>query len=101
MLVVVALAAAGIAAYVLASRRRRARRRPRAPAAEQVAETLGGHLDDLRSEPDPRRAVIAAYARLERALAASGLPRRPAETPEEYVARILDELEVVAARSAS
>jgi hypothetical protein len=38
--------------------------------------------------------VIAAYARLERALAAYGLPRRASEAPEEYVTRILRELEV-------
>ena len=40
------------------------------------------------------QAVIAAYARLERALAAYGLPRRPSEAPEEYVARILVDLDV-------
>ena len=38
--------------------------------------------------------MIAAYARLERALAAYGLPRRPSEAPEEYVARILVDLDV-------
>jgi uncharacterized protein DUF4129 len=94
VLVVVALAAAGIAAYILASRRRGHVGVREHLAAEQVAETLGDDFDDLRSEPDPRRAVIAAYARLEDALASSGLPRRPAETPEEYVVRILDALEV-------
>jgi len=94
VLVVVALAAAGVAAYLVASRRReRAGTRERV-AAEHVAEILGDDFDDLRAEPDPRRAVIAAYARLEDALASSGLPRRPAETPEEYVVRILDALEV-------
>jgi len=94
VLVVVALAAAGVAAYLVASRRReRAGTRERV-AAEHVAEILGDDFDDLRAEPDPRRAVIAAYARLEDALASSGLPRRPAETPEEYVVRILAALEV-------
>jgi hypothetical protein len=94
VLVVVVLAAAGIAAYVVASRRRGRVERPERMAAEQVAEILGDDFDDLRAEPDPRRAVIAAYARLEGALAASGLPRRPAETPEEYVVRVLAALEV-------
>ena len=94
VLVVVALAAAGIAAYLVASRRREGAGIRERLAAEQVAETLGDDFDDLRAEPDPRRAVIAAYARLEGALASSGLPRRPAETPEEYVVRILDALEV-------
>ena len=36
--------------------------------------------------------MIAAYARMERALAASGLPRAPAEAPEEYVERVLAEV---------
>jgi Domain of unknown function (DUF4129) len=94
VLVVVALAAAGAAAFVIASRRRKQGATAEGRAAEHVAETLADTLDDLRSEPDPRRAVIAAYARLEQALASSGLPPRPAETPEEYVVRILDRLAV-------
>jgi hypothetical protein len=49
-------------------------------------------LDDLRAEPDPRRAVIAAYARLERVLAAHGLPRKPSEAPFEYLTRMLTNL---------
>ena len=59
-----------------------------------LADVLDETLDDLRAETDPARAVIAAYARLERILAAHGLPRRPAEAPQEYVGRILRELEV-------
>jgi hypothetical protein len=94
VLVVLALAAAGIAAYVVASRRRRAPDAVEEHAAEQVADTLEDTLDDLRAEPDPRRAVIAAFARLERALTSSGLPRAPAETAEEYVARVLGRLDV-------
>jgi Domain of unknown function (DUF4129) len=94
VLVVVTLAAAGVAAFVIASRRRKHAAAAESRAVEHVAETLADTLDDLRSEPDPRRAVIAAYARLELALASSGVPRRPAETPEEYVVRVLDRLEV-------
>ena len=48
--------------------------------AEALADVLEETLDDLRAERDPRRAVIAAYARLERTLAAFGLPRRPSAT---------------------
>ena len=33
-------------------------------------------LDDLRNEADPRKAVIAAYARMEKILAGHGLGRR-------------------------
>ncbi len=51
-------------------------------------------LDDLRAEPDPRRAVIAAYARLERVLAAHGLPRKTSEAPLEYLGRMLGGLSV-------
>ena len=59
-----------------------------------LADVLDETLDDLRAETDPRRAVIAAYARMERALAAYGLPRSPAEAPDEYLQRIFADLEV-------
>ncbi len=62
--------------------------------ATDLAAAVDESLDDLRAEPDPRRAVIAAYARLERVLAAHDLPRRPAEAPLEYLARMLDDLSV-------
>jgi hypothetical protein len=48
-------------------------------------------LDALRNEPDPRRAVIAAYAAMERALSSAGLGRRRSEAPMEYVRRVLTE----------
>jgi hypothetical protein len=51
-------------------------------------------IDDLRRERDPRLAVIAAYAQMERTLARHGLRRRPAEAPLEYLARVLRGLEV-------
>ena len=47
-------------------------------------------LDDLRNEEDPRKAVIGAYANMERTLAARGVPRRESEAPAEYLTRILD-----------
>jgi hypothetical protein len=79
------------AAYLTA--RRRVRRRPRAATAdeelvEELAALLDDTLDDLRAEPDARRAVIGAYARMERALAAYGLPRRAFEAPLEYLDRV-------------
>lgn len=91
---VLALAATGVVAYVLSSRRRRELAVAEERIADEVADTLEDSLDDLRAEPDARRAVIAAYARLEHALATAGLPRRRPETAEEYVARILEQLEV-------
>jgi len=75
-----------VAAWLLADRRRRG---PPRTAAERLVELLDDTLDDLEREPDPRRAVIAAWARMERGLAAAGLPRRPAEAPFEYVGRVL------------
>ena len=97
--VVCTLASAGIlAAWWSARARRRARGEDGAASfAEVLDDVLTETLDDLRAETDPRRAVIAAYARLERALAAYGLPRKPAEAPLEYLARMLESAEVTPA----
>lgn len=57
--------------------------------AEDVAATISDAIDDLEAEPDPRTAVIAAYARMERTFDRRGLERRPSETPVEYLRRIL------------
>jgi hypothetical protein len=91
--VVLVLVAAAVVAYVVAERRaRRGRGGTRDVLVEQLAAVLDDTLDDLRAEADPRRAVVAAYARLERVLAANGVPRHVAETPEEYLPRVLDGL---------
>jgi hypothetical protein len=88
---------AGVAVLLAASRSARRPLRPwRERSQEQVALALDESLDDLRNEPDLRRAIIAAYARMERALAAGGLPRRPSEAPFEYVERALRELDASA-----
>ena len=63
-------------------------------AEEELAAVVADTIDDLRREADPRRAVIAAYARMERALAQHGHPRHPSEAPFEYLARILLRLRV-------
>lgn len=93
VLVVVGLVAVGALAAYLSARRRKSARGDEV-IAEALATVLDETLDDLRAEKDPRRAVIAAYARLERVLAAHGLARRPAETAEEYLTRILPALAV-------
>jgi hypothetical protein len=59
-----------------------------------LAQVVRETIDDLRGEVDPRRAVIAAYARMERILAREGYARRPSETPYEYLERVLIELRV-------
>jgi hypothetical protein len=51
-------------------------------------------IDDLRSEKDARRAVIASYAVMERTLARHGLARHRSEAPLEYLASILRGLHV-------
>jgi hypothetical protein len=95
VLVILGLIAATVAAFTISSRRRRqAQGDDDAAVAEQLADVLEETLDDLRGEPDPRRAVIAAYARLERSFAAAGVPRRAQETAVEYVPRALAGLEV-------
>lgn len=91
--VALVLAAVAVGAFVVAARRRRVTPLRLALAAE-LALALDVSLDDLRAETDPRRAVIAAYARLERVLAAHGQPRRAADTPEEHVSRALSHLDV-------
>ena len=57
--------------------------------AEDFAATIGDAIGDLEAEPDARRAVIAAYARMEGVLGRHGLRRKPSETPVEYLGRIL------------
>jgi Domain of unknown function (DUF4129) len=76
-----------VVAQLVADRRRR--RPPKTPA-ERLVEVLDDTLEDLEREPDPRRAVIGAWARMEAGLAAAGLPRHPSEAPFEYAARVLE-----------
>lgn len=66
----------------------------REAAAAELATMFESTLDDVRREADPRRAVIAAYAHLERVLSRHGLPRERSEAPFEYLARMLAELRV-------
>jgi hypothetical protein len=72
------------------------RRRHRRPRPETLAAALDESLDDLQNDPDLRRAIIAAYARMETALAAAGIARHPAEAPLEYVERALLSLDASA-----
>ena len=93
--IVLGIAGAGAALYI--------RRRwggedwdEEAKLAAALDEVLADSLDDLRADPDPRRAVIRAYARMERTFAAYGVPRDESEAPLEYMARALDRLRVSA-----
>jgi Domain of unknown function (DUF4129) len=57
--------------------------------AEELEAAAVEGIDDLGTEPDARRAVLKAYARMESALDASGLPRQRSETPFEFLGRAL------------
>jgi len=81
---IVAVAAIG----VVAARRRR--RRPgldELGARAAVAAGAGDALEAIAIPADPRAAVLAAYARMEAALAQVDLGRRASEAPREYLAR--------------
>jgi hypothetical protein len=93
--IIVGIAGAGVALYI---RKRYGGDDWDREAALAVAldEVLADSLDDLRNEPDPKRAVIRAYARMERTFAAYGVARDQSEAPLEYMARALDRLDVSA-----
>jgi hypothetical protein len=63
---------------------------PAAPLLDAVEESL----EDLRREPDARRAVILCYRRFERWVGDSGVPRAPWETPLEFLQRALGRLPI-------
>jgi hypothetical protein len=77
------------AVVLLGPRLRRSLLDARAGRHGTVAALVDESIDDLRSESDPRRAVIAAYARMERGLGKAGLARKPFEAPLEYLRRVL------------
>lgn len=87
-LIVVAVLAIA-AGFVLRGVRFGRRRLPLAKLAEQLREALEEGLEELEGDTDPRRAVIAAYARMELALARVGLPRARHEAALEYLDRLL------------
>jgi hypothetical protein len=91
--IVLGLAAIGGAIFVYRWRTR-GRRLPavaelQPTIAEDFAASIGDAISDLEAEPDARRAVIAAYARMEGVLTRNGLRRRASETSVEYLERIL------------
>jgi hypothetical protein len=94
---IVLLLVAGVGVYLFMTRVRPGVPRPLAVRRRAaMTRAIDDSLDDLRRDPDVRRAIIAAYARMEDALARAGLPRAPAEAPFEYLGRSLVELEASA-----
>ena len=95
-LILLALLVGGVCVYLFLTRTRGRPMRPLMRQRREMARALDDSIDDLRRDPDVRRAIIAAYARMEHALARAGLPRAPAEAPYEYLERSLVELETSA-----
>jgi len=60
---------------------------------EQLAGMLDLTIDELRDDPDPRRAVIRAWNQLSVSLASVGLERDEAEAPFPYLERVLADLD--------
>ena len=86
----VVLSVGGAFAYLSYRRRKLRTAVPLEPTvAQDFVSTISDAIGDLEAEPDARRAVIAAYARMEGVLARHGLRRKPSETPVEYLGRIL------------
>lgn len=83
-----------VAAFVVRAllRRRGRSATPLQRLARRLQDAVEEGLQGLEDEPDPRRAVIAAYAGMERSLARAGVPRRSSETALEYLRRLLEML---------
>jgi Domain of unknown function (DUF4129) len=79
-----------LAAGAILLLRFRASRGPLAarPAAAERDEPGEPEVTRLRRERNPRRAVIAAYAAMERLMARDGIPRGAHEAPMEYLGRV-------------
>ena len=97
----VAIVAAGLAAGALGWYRSRSAVRPEGADGEADAERARDLVEDtigaMLRDPDPRTAIIGAYARLLEGLAAGGAPRRAHEAPMEHLRRVLTLLRVRAA----
>jgi predicted small integral membrane protein len=82
---VLLLAAAAILVVRLRGARGMLRQRPLPAEADEPGEP---EVARLRRERNPRRAVIAAYAAMERLMARDGIPRGAHEAPMEYLGRV-------------
>jgi hypothetical protein len=65
-----------------------------APPLPPLTAAVEESLEDLRAEPDARRAIIRCYARFERVAADSGFKRKPWHTPMEFMREALPRLPV-------
>jgi hypothetical protein len=83
------IAIAAVVAITVWSRRRRAAGRPRdwSPRLAALLDGLAAGHDALSAHTDPREAIIACYAAMERGFAAAGSAPAAADTPAEVLAR--------------
>jgi hypothetical protein len=87
IVVIWALLLAAGAILLLRFRASRGPLEPRVPL-DHAEETGEPEAARLRRERNPRRAVIAAYAAMERLMARDGIPRGAHEAPMEYLGRV-------------
>jgi Domain of unknown function (DUF4129) len=84
-----AIAVAVVLALVVLSRRRRSAGSPRnrGPRLTRLLDSLAAASDALNAGGEPREAIIACYAAMERGFAAAGSAPSAADTPAEVLAR--------------
>jgi hypothetical protein len=66
------------------------------PLHAPLAAAIEVSLDDLQREPDARVAIMRIYQNFEQALAKAAFPRRPWQTPQEFMRAALGKLPVPA-----
>jgi len=86
------IAVAVVVAMTVRSRRRRYANRSRGPSPRlaRLLDSLAAGHAALTSSADPRTAIIACYAAMERGFAAAGSAPADADTPAEVLARAAD-----------
>jgi hypothetical protein len=103
LMLLVGLAAAGWAGWLLLRRAHRpgarswyrlralrpAAGRPGTLAGERLLAAVDEAVARSEDDPDPRRAVIACWVRLAEAATAAGIPRRESDTATDLVVRLL------------
>jgi len=81
------VAIAAVVALALAARTRRTPAPPRTRSATALLDALAAGHDALTGGGDPRQAIIACYAAMERGFAAIGSAPAAADTPAEVLTR--------------
>jgi hypothetical protein len=89
---VIALAATAAVMVPLGLLARRRQLEPEPSSSDPqdlVARAVVDSIGEIERDPDARRSIIRAYARMEAAFGETGMPRRPHEAPFEFVGRAL------------